>query len=81
MHIMELLWFHPDVPKNEMVGAQDKDGYNCLNDACYYGHLPLIEFFFNHWPKNENESASYSRSEVQKSLKVATGGTHFYGCE
>mmetsp|Transcript_454 Transcript_454/g.931 ORF Transcript_454/g.931 Transcript_454/m.931 type:complete len:1126 (+) Transcript_454:665-4042(+) len=75
VHIMELLWFHPDVPKNEMVGAQDKDGYNCLNDACYYGHLPLIEFFFNHWPKNENESASYSRSEVQKSLKVATGGS------
>lgn len=50
---MELLWFHPDVPRGEMVGSQDKDGYNCLNDACYYGHLGLIEFFFNHWPKED----------------------------
>lgn len=49
-HIMELLWFHPDVPKEDMVACQDKDGYNCLNDACYYGHLPLLEFFFKWRP-------------------------------
>jgi len=54
---MELLWFNPDVPKDEMVGCQDKDGYNCLNDACYYGHLPLIEFFFNHWPRDDGPGA------------------------
>lgn len=69
-HIMELLWFHPDVPKEEMVACQDKDGYNCLNDACYYGHLPLLEFFFNHWPKD----AEVGHTAAQNVRKPHKGG-------
>ncbi|CAD7922789.1 unnamed protein product [Amoebophrya sp. A120] len=80
VQIMELLWFQPDVPKASMVGAQDKDGYNCLNDACYYGHLPLIEFFFNHWPErgttqhHAEHSGSYGNSARSQPGSSCSGG-------
>ena len=57
------------------MAAQDKDGYNCLNDACYYGHLSLIEFFFNHWPKEE--SGEYPRpGGASNPRKKSTGYGH-----